>query len=63
MDHRHPNEDESHPYHSLQGYDSKIQIPGRNGHTNRYLNSAEAIHGWIFDLRVTIDAHGPWASK
>jgi hypothetical protein len=58
MDYRHPNEDKNHPCHSLRGYGSKIQIPFRNRHANRYLNSAEAIHGWIFDLRVTIDAYG-----
>jgi hypothetical protein len=55
---RHPNEDKSHPCHSLRGYDLKIRNPGRNRHANGYLNSAEAIPGWIFDLRVTLDVYG-----
>jgi hypothetical protein len=58
MDHRHANEDRNHSCHSLRGYGLKIRIPGRNGHANRYLNSAEAGVGWIFDLRVTIGAYG-----
>jgi hypothetical protein len=58
MDHRHPTKDKKCPCHSVGGYGLKIQIPGRNGHANGYLNSAEAVHGWIFDLRVTLDAYG-----
>jgi hypothetical protein len=30
----------------------------QNGCFYKCLNSAEAVVGWIFDLRVTIDAHG-----
>jgi hypothetical protein len=58
MDHRHPTEDKNCPCHSLWGYGLKIRIPGRNRHANGYLNSAEAIHGRIFDLRVTLDPYG-----
>jgi hypothetical protein len=58
MDHRHPNKDKNHPCHSLQGHGLKIRILGKNVDANRYLNSDEAMQGWIFDLRVTIDVHG-----
>jgi hypothetical protein len=58
MDHRHPNEDENHPCHSLRGHGLKTRISGRNGHVNKDLNSAEAMQGWIFNLRVTIDVYG-----
>jgi hypothetical protein len=58
MDHRHPNDDKNCPCHSVRGYGLKIQIPGRNRHTNGHLNSAGAVHGWIFDLRVTLDVYG-----
>jgi hypothetical protein len=57
MDHRHPTEDKKCPCPSVGGYGSKIHIPGRNGHANGYLNSAEAVHGRIFDLRVTLDVY------
>jgi hypothetical protein len=63
MDHRHPNEDKNCPCHSLRGNGLKIRIPGRNSHTNGYLNSTEAIPGRIFDLGVTLDAHGSYTSN